>query len=83
MTDNSFAAIRAGIERRTRKQLERHLRIDPNGNPKSIVRIQMKQEEEKLQKMAQEYAEAGDDNLAEVCELLVECLPEIESELLR
>jgi hypothetical protein len=76
-----LAEIRGTIEARVREQIERHLRIDPNGNIGRIVEMQMQQEREKLERLIEE----SDDNdaQAEVLVALMGWLPQLERELKR
>lgn len=59
-TDNTLALIRTEIEKRVREQMLRHSKIDPAGDPRKIVDIQMKQEREKLECLIEQY----EDNTA-------------------
>ena len=82
--DDFFDQLRASIESRIRDQLARHSRIDPNLNPKKIIDIQIRQEKEKLEKMAEDFEDGGQEQLADFCELLAEeWLLELRADLLR
>lgn len=76
--------LKTTIESRVRDQLARHWRIDPNLNPKKIIDIQIRQEKERLEKMAEKFADDGQERLADLCEFLAEeWLPELRAKLLR
>jgi hypothetical protein len=80
MTDY-LAELRAGIETRVREQIERHLRVDPRANIARIVELQMRQEEERLDRLIDE----ADDNpeQGEALVALLGLLPQIEEQLKR
>jgi hypothetical protein len=76
-----LAELRAGIETRVREQIERHLRVDPRANIARIVELQMRQEEERLERLIDE----ADDNpeQGEALIALLGLLPQIEEQLTR
>jgi len=73
--------LRAGIEARVREQIERHLRVDPRANIARIVELQMRQEEERLERLIDE----ADDNpeRAEALVALLGLLPQLQERLKR
>lgn len=77
--DNVIASIREAIEKRVREQVLRHSKIDPTGDRKKIIDIQMKQEREKLERLI----ERNEDNSAMVdaLEALLEWLPELAQQI--
>jgi hypothetical protein len=77
--DNVIAALREAIEERVREQLFRHSKIDPTGDPKKIIDIQMKQEREKLERLI----ESNEDNpaMVDALEALIEWLPELSQQI--
>ena len=76
-----LAELRAGIEARVREQIERHLRVDPRANIARIVEMQMRQEEERLERLIDE---ADDDpEQGEALIALLGLLPQIEEQLKR
>lgn len=84
MVDDVIAEIQATIERRVREQLARHFRVDPNIEPRKVVDIQIEQERERLDRMAEKFENDGKDNLAEFVRVLAdEWLPEFSQELKR
>jgi hypothetical protein len=76
-----LAEVRGTIETRVREQIERHLRINPNGNIARIVEIQMQQERERLERLIEESDDNGAE--AEVLVALMGWLPQLERELKR
>ena len=76
---NVIASLREAIEKRVRKQVLRHSKIDPTGDRKKIIDIQMKQEREKLERLI----ERNEDNPAKVeaFEVLIEWLPELAQQI--
>lgn len=79
--DQFLATIRGTIEARVREQVERHLRIDPNGNIGRIVEIQMQQERERLERLIEESDDSSKE--AEFFVALLAWLPQLEHELKR
>jgi hypothetical protein len=79
-----LADVREIIEARVKEQLDRHLRVDPNTDPRSVIDIQMEQERELLGCMETKFADNGDDNLADMARALRdEWLPELRRKLWR
>lgn len=79
MTDmgNEFLVqYRASIEQRIREQIERHQRINPNLDPRRVVEIQMKQEQERLEKLIDD--ENTSPPMVELLEQLIDWLPQLE-----
>jgi len=76
-----LAELRAGVEARVREQVERHLRVDPRANIARIVEMQMRQEEERLERLIDE----ADDNpeRAEALVALLGLLPQLEQQFKR
>ncbi len=76
-----LAELRSGIETRVREQIERHLRVDPRANIARIVELQMRQEEERLERLIDE----ADDNpeQGEALIALLGLLPQIAEQLKR
>jgi hypothetical protein len=74
-----LAELRAGIEARVREQIERHLRVDPRANIARIVELQMRQEEERLERLIDE----ADDSQSEALLALLAWLPQCEQQLKR
>jgi hypothetical protein len=70
MADDILAKLRAGIEQRVREQLDRHLAIEPNADPRRIIDIQIEQEREQLVRVAKEWDEQGNSKGAEIAEQL-------------
>jgi hypothetical protein len=83
MSDDFILEVRAGIEARVRDQLKRHLSINPNGDPRRVVDIQMDQEREKLERLAQRYEEEGNENAADACRSIIEWLSDLAQQLKR
>ena len=83
-TDDFFAKLRSAVEKRVRKQLRRHARIDPNVNYNNILNIQIGQEAERLERMYEKYDDEGQDKAAEAVRFLIdEWLPDLASTLKR
>lgn len=79
--DDVVAALRSQIENRVRDQLKRHLAINPTGDPRQIVDIQIAQEKERCERDAEKCAEEGRQSLADVYEAIIEWLPQLAQEL--
>ena len=77
----ALAELRAEVEARVREQIERHLRVDPGANIRRIVEMQMRQEEERLERLIDE----ADDNpeRAEALIALLGLLPQLAEQLKR
>ena len=60
------------IERRVSEQLARTLAIEPNADPRKIIDIQIKQERERLILAAERFDNQGNDQAAELAEMLAE-----------
>lgn len=74
-TDEFFAKLRSAVEKRVRKQLTRHARIDPNVNHNNILNIQIGEKAERLERlerMYEKYDDEGQDKPAEAVRFLVE-----------
>jgi len=78
MSDEALAAIRKTIEDRVSEQMTRHVRLNPNADPKQVIDIQMKQEQERLRLAIQN---AEDQILMDVYRALLEWLPELANSL--
>ena len=74
-----LAELRAGIEARVREQIERHLRVDPRANIARIVEMQMRQEEERLERLIDE----AEGDQAEALLAVMAWLPQFERQLKR
>ena len=74
-------AFRSLIRENLREQIQRHARIDPNFDPRKIVGIQIDQEKEKLQRLADKNDLEGEHKQRDIFEALIEWLPELISEL--
>lgn len=82
--DDLLASLRAGIEKRVREQLARHLKVNPNAEYGQIVQIQVGQEKEKLERMAEKLENEDHDAAAELVRALGdEWLPELSRQLQR
>ena len=75
----ALAERRAEVEARVREQIERHLRVDPGANIARIVEMQMRQEQERLERLIDEADEAQSEALL----ALMAWLPQFERELKR
>ena len=75
----ALAELRAEVEARVREQIERHLRVDPRANIARIVEMQMRQEQERLERLIDEADEAQ----AEALLALMAWLPQFEQQLKR
>ena len=77
----ALAELRAEVEARVREQIERHLRVDPGANIRRIVEMQMRQEEERLER----FIDEADDNpeRAEALIALLGLLPQLAEQLKR
>jgi hypothetical protein len=76
-----LADMRGAIEARVREQVERHLRVNPNGSIGRIVEIQMEQERERLERLIDESDQSAAQ--AEVLVALLGLLPQLEQQLKR
>ena len=76
-----LADMRGAIEARVREQVERHLRVNPNGSIGRIVEIQMEQERERLERLIDEPDQSAAQ--AEVLVALLGLLPQLEQQLKR
>ena len=76
-----LADMRGAIEARVREQVERHLRVNPNGSIARIVEIQMAQERERLERLIDESDQSAAQ--AEVLGALLGLLPQLEQQLKR
>ena len=87
MSSNISAEVKAIFEKRVKAQLDRHLSINPNTDPKKIVELTIRQEKERLKlKLEQllESEESGEDDEIEELRLrytINEFLPELERSL--
>lgn len=73
---------RASIEQRVREQIERHYRVDATIDSRRVVEIQIRQERERLELMADQLDEKGNYGGAEIVrELAGEWLSELEHKL--
>ncbi len=75
----TLAELRAEVEARVREQIERHLRVDPRANIARIVEMQMRQEQERLERLIDEADEAQSEALL----ALMAWLPQFEQQLKR
>ena len=75
----ALAELRAEVEARVREQTERHLRVDPRANIARIVEMQMRQEQERLERLIDEADEAQSEALL----ALMAWLPQFEQQLKR
>ena len=75
----ALAELRAEVEARVREQIERHLRVDPRANITRIVEMQMRQEQERLERLIDEADEAQSEALF----ALMAWLPQFEQQLKR
>ena len=75
----ALAELRAEVEARVREQIERHLRVDPGADIRRIVEMQMRQEEERLERLIDEADEAQSEALL----ALMAWLPQFEQQLKR
>jgi hypothetical protein len=80
-TDESefLVQYRALVESRVREQIERHQKVNLNGDPRRVVEIQMKQERESIELLI-----AADDTTTSQVELLqelIEWLPQLQRRL--
>ncbi|HEX6415059.1 MAG TPA: hypothetical protein VFZ94_18590 [Burkholderiales bacterium] len=75
----ALAELRAEVEARVREQIERHLRVDPRANIARIVEMQMRQEQERLERLIDEADEAQSEALL----ALMAWLPQFEQQLKR
>ena len=82
-TDELIESFRSLLRENLRKQVVRHARIDPNVDPRRIVDIQIEQETEKLQRLADEKDGEGEYKQRDLFEGLIEWLPELVPELVR
>ena len=83
-SEDFLADVRKIIEARVKDQLDRHLRVDPNMDPRSVIDIQMEQEHELLSCMQTKFADNGDDNLVDMARALRDVwLPELRRKLWR
>ena len=75
--------LRKTFQDRIMKQLERHTRAVGHTDLKTMIRLQVKQERERLLRIAGDARADGKENLADVAELLArDWLPEEEQRLL-
>jgi hypothetical protein len=74
-----LAELRAGIEARVREQIERHLRVDARANIARIIDMQMRQEEERLERLIDE----AEGEKAEALLAVMAWLPQFERQLKR
>ena len=74
-----LAELRAGVERRVREQIERHLRVNPHANLARAVEIQMQEERDRLERLIDEADEAQSEALLS----LMAWLPQFEQQLKR
>lgn len=77
----TLAELRAEVEARVREQIERHLRVDPGANIRRIVEMQMRQEEERLERLIDEAD--GNPERAEALIALLGLLPQLAEQLKR
>ena len=75
----ALAELRAEVEARVREQIERHLRVDPRANIARSVEMQMRQEQERLERLIDEADEAQSEALL----ALMAWLPQFEQQLKR
>ena len=75
----ALAELRAEVEAGVREQIERHLRVDPGADIRRIVEMQMRQEEERLERLIDEADEAQSEALL----ALMAWLPQFEQQLKR
>lgn len=84
--DDLIALYQAGIERRVKEQLIRHLEVHPNADHRRIVELQILHEREKLERLIEKYADlTGPDAAlaAALRVLMLDWLPELERKLRR
>ena len=74
-----LAKYRAMIESRVRKQLERHHTVDPNIDRRRVIELQMRQEQEYLERLIQESEEKAEDT--GLLRALMDWLPVLERQL--
>jgi hypothetical protein len=78
--DDLLAQIRALVEQRAREQIARHQNVSPNVDPRKVVRIQMQQERERLERLIDD--EETTPAQAEAYRALIEWLPHLERQLI-
>jgi hypothetical protein len=85
MSDDSedfLAKHRSGIERKLREQIARHQRVDPTVERKRVVEIVIRQERERLERLRDRSEEAGQDDVADLNDVLIDdWLPDLERQL--
>lgn len=80
--DDVILTLKSQIEQRLQDQIARHHKINPNIDPRQVVDIQIAQENEKLERMFDKFADEGENNLANfVRSLIDEWLPELAHDL--
>ncbi len=83
MTDDIVAQLRADVEQRVREQLARHQRIEPTIDLSQVVDIQIGQERERMERVAEKFYDEGKDNIAEFVDAVIDWLPELAQDLKR
>jgi hypothetical protein len=84
MSNIVTGAMRAAFEKVVRVQIDRHLAIDPNTNPKRIVELTIRQmrerQEFKLQRLldAEDLSEDDEFELLRLRSFIDDLLPELE-----
>lgn len=77
--DDFVAQYRAIVESRVREQIERHQRVNPSGDPRSVVDIQIKQERELLERLIEK--DETTPSQVEACTALIAWLPQLARQL--
>jgi hypothetical protein len=77
--DDFIPTLRSQIEERVRNQIRRHLKIDPNIDPRRIVDLQIAQERERLERASDSLG----PNAHAAIDALIEWLPDLANELKR
>ena len=70
--EDFLVQLRLDIKSRVKDQLERHQRVSPNIDPRQVIDIQISQEKERLERIADKLDEDGEDRGAAVTRALIE-----------
>ena len=82
--EDFLVQLRSDIKSRVKDQLERHQRVSPNIDPRQVIDIQISQEKERLERIADKLDEDGEDRGAAVTRALIEeWLPQLALSLKR
>ena len=79
--DELLDAMQQAIENRVRGQLARHQRVSATTSWRQVVDIQISQEQEKLEKLADKWDEEERDGADSLRELAADWLPYIAARL--